>query len=370
MNKLQVDLEHCYGVKKLYAEFDFASNGSVFTVYAPNGVMKTSFANTFRDLAEGVPSSDRIRPDNATKRKIEDENGNEIAADNIFVIEPYNEKYRSERISTLLVNDDLRKRYERIHKDIDDKAEDLVVALKKSTGLKKEIKEEFADSITHDRNDFFRALGRVRQEVEQEADSPLGDVTYSHIFNPKTEAILADPEFREKVKDYIEKYDELVSNSTFFRKGVFTHNNAADIAKNLKDNGFFKAEHSVFLRINGKKTEISSEKELEAAIQTEKDRILTDEGLKSAFEAIDKQLTKNADLRKFRSCLEANQIVIAELDNPERLRQKLWVAYLVRAKEPYMELMETYDKGKEGIAKIVDEAKKREHKMGRRYPYI
>jgi len=286
MNKLLVDLEHCYGIKKLQAEFDFATNGPVFAVYAANGVMKSSLANTFRDLAQGIPSSDRIRPENATKREIKDENGNEVVSGNIFVIEPYNQKYRSERISTLLVNDDLRNRYEDIHKDIDSKAEVLVAALKKTSGLKKEIKEEFSDAITHDKRDFFRALGRVKEEVEHESDSPLGDVNYSHIFNPKTEVILADPEFRAKVKEYLEKYDELVSHSTFFRKGVFTHNNASDIAKNLKSNGFFKAEHSVVMRVNGEKTEISSEKELEAAIQSEKDLILTDEGLKSAFESI------------------------------------------------------------------------------------
>ncbi len=357
MNKLLIDLEHCYGIKKLQAEFDFATNGPVFAVYAANGVMKSSLANTFRDLARGLPSSDRIRPENATKREIKDENGVEIVPGNIFVIEPYNEKYRSERISTLLVNDDLRKRYEDIHKDIDGKAEILVTTIKKTSGLKKEIKEEFAEAITHDKRDFFRALGRVKEEVEHESDSPLGDVNYSHIFNPKTEAILGDPEFRAKVKEYLEKYDELVSHSTFFRKGVFTHNNASDIAKNLKSNGFFKAEHSVVMRVNGEKTEISSEKELEAAIQSEKDLILTDDGLKSAFEAIDKQLNKNADLKQFRACLETNQVVIAELDNPERLRQKLWIAYLVRAKEPYLELMSTYNKGKEGIAEIVLEAK-------------
>jgi hypothetical protein len=357
MNKLLIDLEHCYGIKKLQAEFDFETHGPVFAVYAANGVMKSSLANTFLDLAQGLPSSDRIRPEKATKREIKDENGNEIVPDNIFVIEPYNEKYRSERISTLLVNDDLRKRYEDIHKDIDSKAEVLVAALKKTSGLKKEIKEEFSDAITHDKRDFFRALGRVKEEVEHESDSPLGDVNYSHIFNPKTEAILADPEFREKVKEYLEKYDELVSHSTFFRKGVFTHNNASDIAKNLKSNGFFKAEHSVVIRVKGEKIEISSEKELEAAIQSEKDLILTDDGLKSAFEAIDKQINKNADLKQFRTCLEINQVVIAELDNPERLRQKLWVAYLVRAKEQYLELMSTYNKGKEGIAEIVLEAK-------------
>jgi len=357
MKKLLVELEHCYGIKKLRAEFDFESNGDVFAIYAPNGVMKTSFANTFRDISQGVDPSDRIWKKNVTKCIITSENGNALEEKSVFVIEPYNEGYRSDQISTLLVNESLRKSYDEIHKEIDEKAEALVAELKPRTGLKTGIKEEFSKAITHDPKDFFRALGRVKEEVGEENDTPLGDVVYNDIFNTKVEALLADQAFREKIQDYIEKYDELMSKSTFFKKGVFTHNNASDIAKNLNTNGFFKAEHSVFLRINGEKKEISTLKELQSAIQSEKDLILTDDNLKAAFEAIDKQLTKNTDLRRFRLCLEENQIVLTELANPESLRQKLWVAYLIRAEKEYLELLEVFNKGKVKISEIIEKAK-------------
>jgi len=67
MRTLYIDLEHCYGIKKLKTEFDFETNGDVFTDYAPNGVMKTSLANTFRDLSNGIASTDRIWKANETK---------------------------------------------------------------------------------------------------------------------------------------------------------------------------------------------------------------------------------------------------------------------------------------------------------------
>ena len=357
MKKLFIDLEHCYGIKKLLTEFDFETNGDVFTVYAPNGVMKTSLANTFRDVSTGAVSMDRIQNTNETKRVIIDENGDELAPECIFVIEPYNEGFRSDRISTLLVNEQLRKRYEDIHREVGEKAEILTGDLKQLTGLRKGVREELSDAITHDTNDFYRALARVREEVENGEETALGNVAYSDIFNPKVEPVLTDPNFINKVEDYIQKYDELLSKSTFFRKGVFTHNNAAEIAKSLKTNGFFKAEHSVYLRIKGEKVEVTSLKELEDAIQAEKDIILTDDSLKSAFEAIDKQLQKNVDLRKFRNCLEENQIVISELAKPERLRQKLWVEYLIRSKIAYQDLLASYNEGKEKIAEVVNEAK-------------
>src|SRR5690606_19484986 len=143
-------------------------------------------------------------------------------------------------------NEDLRKQYEAIHKEIDGKAEALISDLKPRSGLREGNRAEFANSITHDRKEFYRALGRLKDEVRGEKDTPLADVVYSHIFNPKVAELLVDPSFREKIRTYIEKYDALLSKSTFFQKGVFTHNNAADIAKNLQNNGFFKANHSVF----------------------------------------------------------------------------------------------------------------------------
>ena len=130
MKKLKLDLEHCYGIKKLQAELDFEEYGDVFTIYAPNGVMKTSLANTFQDVSQGIASADRIWRSNQTKRVIHDENDSGLAPESVFVIEPYNEGYRSDQISILLVNDELRNRYETIHKEIDEKADVLIKELK------------------------------------------------------------------------------------------------------------------------------------------------------------------------------------------------------------------------------------------------
>lgn len=357
MKKVLISLQNCYGIRKLRVEFDFEANGSVFAIYAPNGMMKTSLANTFRDLARGEKSLDRIWPTKATKRAITDENGKELQPGEIFVIEPYNEGYRSDRISTLLANEALRKKYDAVYVAIDEKTEVLANTLKPYTGLKDHITEEFATAITHDPSDLHTALTRVNAEVLGGQDSPLAVVVYADVFNPKVAQVLSDPDFTNSVANYVEKYDELLTQSTFFKKGIFTHNNAADVAKTLNTQGFFKAEHSVYLRVDGEKKEVKNIKDLEAAIQLEKDRILTDKDLRAAFEKLDKQLNKNAELKRFRLCLSQNPIVVPELKNPARLRQKLWIAYLVRTKEQYQQLFEQFSKGRAEIAAIIEEAK-------------
>ena len=59
MNKLNLALEHCYGIRKFDAVLDYTKSSTV-AIYAPNGAMKSSLANTFQDIANSAPSKDRI----------------------------------------------------------------------------------------------------------------------------------------------------------------------------------------------------------------------------------------------------------------------------------------------------------------------
>src|SRR5690349_3266068 len=69
MNRVTVDLENCYGIRKLHHEFDF-SQRRAYAVYAPNGSMKSSLATTFKDIADKKKSLDRIFPTRTTNRTI------------------------------------------------------------------------------------------------------------------------------------------------------------------------------------------------------------------------------------------------------------------------------------------------------------
>ena len=62
MKRINLDLENCYGIKNLQREFDF-SHCNAYAIYAPNGAMKTSLTQTFKDVVAGRDSIDRIFPD-------------------------------------------------------------------------------------------------------------------------------------------------------------------------------------------------------------------------------------------------------------------------------------------------------------------
>ncbi len=51
MKTLNIDLENCYGIKKLKQQLDF-SQQRTYAIYASNGLMKSSLAQTFQDVAD------------------------------------------------------------------------------------------------------------------------------------------------------------------------------------------------------------------------------------------------------------------------------------------------------------------------------
>lgn len=55
MNQLTVDIQNCYGIKKLVHKFDF-SKMRAYALYAPNGAMKSSLAQVFQDVVTGEAS--------------------------------------------------------------------------------------------------------------------------------------------------------------------------------------------------------------------------------------------------------------------------------------------------------------------------
>lgn len=341
MNKLNVELKNCYGIKKLTAEFDF-SNANVYAIYAPNGVMKSSLAQTFKDVADGTVSKDRIFPARASIRKITDENGAELPKESVLVIRPYDEVFgHSEKTSTLLVDAVLRKEYEQLHLAIDSSKALLLKALKEQSGSKKNLEKEISSTFTKSEDEFFIALLRIQDELLAQKDAPFADISYDKIFDEKILAFLGTKDFKTAIREYIQKYNELLASSAYFKKGTFNYYNAATIAKNLADNGFFDAKHTVSLNAETR-TEITSEKELEELIAKEKDGISNDNELKKKFAEIEKQINKNINLRDFDSYLQQHDNILPKLENIEQFREELWKSYLKAHIDAYKDLIEKY----------------------------
>lgn len=358
MQKVSIHLENCYGIGKLAYEFDF-SQANAYSVYAPNGFMKTSLSKTFLDLSRNKNSSDLIHPERETKREIKVETGNDLKSELVFVIEPYNESFDSEKTSLLLVNQTIKQQYDEALKKIEDRKNELFKRLKQRSGLtgrtvtpETELLKRFGHSSIYD------LLDGLEVNVSEKPDERLSTIVYERLFNDKAQALLESGQINQQLKDYIEKYNELIEDSPILSK-IFNHYHAKTINKNLADNGFFAASHSINL-FNGKtKEEITSTEDLEAKIEGEKTRVLADKDLSKKFEEIDKKLTTK-ELREFRDYLLDNKDIVAELGDFKKLQKDIWLAYLSAERETYLDFLKEYRLGKEIIKQSIEAAKQEE----------
>ncbi|MGA3262692.1 MAG: hypothetical protein ABSC47_01450 [Terracidiphilus sp.] len=357
MNRVTVALQNCYGIKKLAQQFDFSQN-RVFAIYAPNGAMKSSFAQTFQDVATGSLSTDRIFPTRASTRKITDEHDHDLPKESIFVVRPYDEEFgHTEKTSTLLLDAKLRKEYEQLYLEIDQAKEALLKALKEQSHSKKPLEQEVSIAFTSTNDGFYTALHRIRKELEDQKDTPFADVEYDTIFDERVLKVLGTKDVRTALEGYIQRYNELLAASTFFKKGTFDYYNAGQIAKSLANNGFFAANHSVNL-YNGERLEIRTQKELEAVIAKEKDAILKDIQLRKRFDEIATMLEKNETLRDFQSYMLDHEAFLSQLSNVDKFKQEVWKSYLKVKYDLYLDLISKHENAQRRQKEIEDEAAK------------
>ncbi|SCB25926.1 hypothetical protein GA0061099_1003667 [Bradyrhizobium yuanmingense] len=354
MAKISVDLENCYGIKKLKADFDF-KKARAFAIYAPNGAMKSSLATTFQDIADGQPSKDRIFPTRTTRRTITLD-GAPLAEDAVLVVRPYDEIFgNNEKTSTLLINAKLKQEYISLHEAIEECKDNFVKALRTQSGSKRDIEKEISRTFTANEDQFAKALFRIESEVLAQKSAPFSDVDYDTVFDDKVLGLLATKDVKTAIEDYIKKYNELLAKSTYFKRGTFNYYNAASVAKSLADHGFFKANHSINL-VSGTRLEISNAKDLEALIAKEKEGITSDATLRKKFSEIEKLMQKNATVRDFQSYIEQREDLLAQLANVDAFREEAWKSYIFANIDLFKELLAHYRAVEKRKAEIEKEA--------------
>jgi len=359
MDRVRIDLENCYGIKKLQHEFDFSAH-RVYSLYAPNGVMKSSLAQVFHDIAEGVQSSDRIFPTRVTKRSITDETNAALARESVFVVYPYDAEFgHTEKTSVLLVDAKLRKEYEQLNIGIDSAKEALLSALRDQSHSKKDLEREISLAFTPSDTEFYIALTRIKAELEKQKDAPFADVRYDVIFDDKVLDVLQKKDVKTAIEEYVKRYNELLAASTFFKRGTFDYYNASQIAKSLADNGFFDAKHTVSLN-STTKIEIRTRKELEDVIAKEKDSIIKDKELRRKFDEIAKLLERNVTLRDFQSYMLEHEAFLSQLANIEKFKEDIWKSYLKVRQDQYLELMKQYEAADARKKEILEAAAKQQ----------
>ncbi len=344
MKILNIELENCYGINKLKVDFDF-SKGQSFVIYAPNGVMKTSFANTFLDISRNDSPKERIHGKTPNFSILVD--GNSINPSEITVIKSYQDKYSPDDIiTTLLVDEDSKKEYDKIYADILKKKTALIVKLNKFSGVKKDDLENVLLS-DFKKTDIFNLLSSLDPDL---FNDDFAEISYATIFEKDVVEFLKKKEVADSINKYIEKYNSLIDSSKYFKKGIFNPTKADNVAKTLISENFFKADHTI--KLLGDEESITNGEDLRIKLAEEKKEILESEELKNVEDEI-----KKASVIKLRDILEQHSIV-QELNNLEEFKLKLWRSYLKKEEVALRDLQKAYTEGKEKLEEIEERAQK------------
>jgi len=338
VNKLNIELKNCYGIKKLNYEFDF-SECNTFVIYAPNGSMKTSLAKVFKNLQDGEKEliKDEIFNYQPVIKTVQ-LNDLDINQDEIFVIKSFDNFYESKNMASLLINDSLKLKLFALLK----KRDLFFKILEKISGLKiskisqgKKI-DELESTLLFDFNitGFLQNLNKFNIENNQE----VYEVQYSEIFDLSVLKIIESQEFQQNIKSFLNINDEIYADFSFLEKGKFSLGKLKEVSKRLNDNNFFVGENKLFL--DGLSHQISSIADLDAEIKVIEDKLKNTK----EFQAIEKSLSTSKGL-VLKDILENYPELVEKLklENIDNFKRELWLSYFKQNEQKFKELKADFD---------------------------
>ncbi|MES9962204.1 MAG: hypothetical protein ABW116_01570 [Candidatus Sedimenticola sp. 20ELBAFRAG] len=355
-SKLSVNFQNCYGIGEFEHEFDFEKSNS-FLIYAPNGTMKSSLARTFNYFSDDGKERpcDRFYPERESVFDIKI-GGKDIEKGQVLVVNPEDDEYdSSHKISNFIASKDLKKRYDSIYLELNDRQHSFIKILKR-VSQSNDCEKEFIDSFEGQTPYSFIDL---LENVEGELPGGFNryKFRYNDIFDKKGNVRKFLDQHQNYIDQYIESYTDLLSNSEFFKgsDNSFGTYQANIILNSIGDNSFFEAGHSLELKGSVK---ITSAERLGEVVEEEIKKIVNNDELKSIFDKVDKAIGKNQELRVFKDAIEKDNLLLVELKDYEGFRRKVWLGYLTEMEAEVKELVEFYRSKKKDLESILVEAGK------------
>lgn len=359
-----MNLENCYGIKKLNKIIDY-SNNNVAIIYAPNGTMKSSLAKTFEAIRDDRQVEEKVYGLKSLCN-ISDEDNVALSKEQIIVINPFDENaYEGQGL--LMANESLRKAYLSIHDSIESKKELLYSKIKEKFGYS--TRSNF-DVKTIMLNDWGLTLKKEYDcliSIKELLHNPVmacslheDDLEYASLFNDKVYSMMKTGKTGELIEEYENKYRELVNKSLYMQQGIIDHNNYGNISNALNTNGFFAANNEVILKAKDGSASITlkKQKELDDLIKKEKEQVLDSKEIKDLFEKINKAISKNKDTQAFNTFLQTHQDIIVEYKDIDLFKKKVWVKAFLYYEHLLDELIDDYNKAQKDLKKLRDDAKK------------
>lgn len=328
MQLVKIKLQNCYGIKSFNETLSFEVDRSIqnraIAIYAPNGLMKTSFTRSFEDLSVGKsPQEERFGRNSLCTVEVDD-----IPIDSKMIYVLRSEIDISKETSAftnVLVDPTKKARYDELVVDIEKAKSKLIVSLNKKSKVKKDVIESTIIEDSEKPN-FFEAIQHL-SSVQTKLSTQKID--YQTIFDSKAVDVLDSPDFLSNAKEFNDRYNELFDQTgSIYQKGVFNPVKADTSFKTLDKQGFFKIGHRVHLA--GEPVSVNKEILDEKMSELNK-RINEDKKLKLIQDKLSKNAQTQALIDLFETLSPAEIEELIEWSAPQKrseLKKELWRLFL------------------------------------------
>lgn len=345
MNKLNINLTNCFGIEALSHEFDF-STGNAISIYARNGLMKTSFANTFQLIQNGDIDKIGDKIFGYQGNAVVQIDGNPIAQDQVFVIKSYESSYESD-ISSLLIKGDIQ---ERLQETFAARTQ-LLRALENASGLKVkkttqgkvvyELEPQIIKDFSFDESSILlnlNSLGNYSPEIR------FDDVKYTSIFDPAVLKKIRDQKFQQGISSFTSASDEIYESFGYLEKGRLTLPKLKDLKKSLEKDSFFVKDNQITLSGEDAVTDIAALNAHIAAIEAQIRQ-------SPAYQEIEK-LLGDAKGTILKDVIETHPEIVEylSLDKLDTLKKILWGSYIKANEALFHDLCDKYH----GLSDAID----------------
>lgn len=361
MNQLKIEMANCFGIRQFSNEFEFEPGQNTILIYAPNGTMKTSFAKAMlckSGNAKKLVLADRFHSDRTAVCDVFAD-GASIAPGDIFVVDAEDLEYDSSKYcSTILASQDLKDRYDAIYRELNDAVKRYTIDMGhevQSSDCHDEIIRTFK---TCQKDSFLDCLLSLKEQAD--GVYTLYSFKYNDVFDNDKTTKIRDfiAKFRPQLEDYITRYNELLENSVLYRKVGdcrFGTHQANELQKSVSDGSFFGVQHKIILSGNIPITTID---EWNDYIEQDRQRLLSDAGLRRTFDQITKAIDANGELRAFKNVIEQDPGILVGLADYDGFKKEFWLGHLFSAdnRERTKALIALYETKLEDVRSIVAEA--------------
>lgn len=339
MDRVKIDFINCFGIKSLSHEFDF-SNGNVFSIYARNGLMKTSFANTFQYIQNGKQGEIEDKIFNYNGEATVKIDGNDIKKDQVFVIKSFESFYESD-ISSLLINDEIKT----LLSDVLKARTNFLKVLEKESGIKikrislgknvydleKQIIEDFSFSESS-------ILFNLNKLESYKPEIQLEGVQYSSIFDSTVLKKIEDPKFQAGLANFISASNEIYESFEYLEKGCLTLPKLKDLKKSLEKNSFFVKDNHIVLSGNKEIADVTNLNSIINEIEESVQKL-------PEYKEIEKMLSDTKGI-VLKDIIETHPEIIEYLsiDKLNLLRKSLWSSYIQNNMNVFSNLCKKYRK--------------------------